>query len=88
MLIFTCRKEPFSSRRVTLAVKYLPASIRRAATEPYTYCELLHDESKKKAHREELQAEHDEYEAYLAELKKTLEEMLNEGNIRLLWNVN
>lgn len=57
-------------------------------TEPYTYCELLHDESKKKAHREELQAEHDEYEAYLAELKKTLEAMLNEGAVRLLWNVN
>lgn len=57
-------------------------------TEPYTYCELLHDESKKKAHREELQAEHDEYEAYLAELKKTLEAMLSEGGIKILWNMN
>lgn len=58
------------------------------STEPYTYCELLHDEAKKKAHREQLQAEHDEYEEYLAELKKTLEAMLSEGGIKILWNMN
>lgn len=57
-------------------------------TEPYLYGELLSDKAMVEAHRAQLQAEHDDYEAYLAELKKTLEGLLNEGGIRLVWNMN
>lgn len=56
-------------------------------TEPYTYCELLHDDAKKAAHRESLQEEHDEYEARLAELRNTLEELLHQEGTRFLWNM-
>ncbi len=54
-------------------------------TEPYIYGEILCDEGKKQAHRDELQAEHDDYEQYLEGLKKTLDDMLREGGVTLVW---
>ena len=48
-------------------------------TEPYTYGEILYDEETRKAHREQLQAEHDDYEQYFAALQKALDEILAEG---------
>lgn len=57
-------------------------------TEPYTYGELLSDEEKKQAYREQLREEHDDYEQYLESLKKTLDEMLCEGGVKLVWQMN
>ena len=57
-------------------------------TEPYTYMELLLDDEKKKAHKDELLAEHDDYEQYLETLTKTLDEMLQEGGVKLVWKIN
>lgn len=57
-------------------------------TEPYIYGELLEDEEKKQAYREQLQAEHDDYEQYLESLTKTLDEMLREGGVTLVWQMN
>ena len=54
-------------------------------TEPYIYGEILCDEEKKQVHRDELQAEHDDYEQYLESLKKTLDDMLREGGVTLVW---
>ena len=57
-------------------------------TEPYIYGELLEDEEKKQAYREQLQAEHEDYEQYLESLSKTLDEMLREGGATLVWQMN
>ena len=57
-------------------------------TEPYIYGELLNDEEKKQAHKEQLQAEHDDYEQYLESLSKTLDDMLREGGVTLVWQMN
>lgn len=57
-------------------------------TEPYIYGELLNDEEKKQAHKEQLQAEHDDYEQYLESLTKTLDDMLREGGVTLVWQMN
>ena len=57
-------------------------------TEPYIYGELLKDEEKKQAHREQLRAEHDDYEQYLESLTKTLDDMLREGGVKLVWQMN
>ncbi|MCR4937895.1 MAG: hypothetical protein K5987_07055 [Lachnospiraceae bacterium] len=57
-------------------------------TEPYIYRELLEDEEKKQAYREQLQAEHDDYEEYLENLKKSLDEMLRDGGARMVWKMN
>ena len=57
-------------------------------TEPYIYGELLEDEEKKQAYREQLQAEHGDYEQYLESLTKTLDEMLREGGVTLVWQMN
>lgn len=57
-------------------------------TEPYIYGELLADEEKKQAYKEQLQAEHDDYEQYLESLTKTLDEMLREGGVTLVWQMN
>ena len=56
-------------------------------TEPYTYRALLEDEEKKKAHRAELEEEHEDLTRYLAELRKTLEAMLAEGGAKLVMSV-
>ncbi len=57
-------------------------------TEPYTYLELLIDEEKKKARKEELQAEHDDYEEYLESLSKTLDEMLSGEGVKIVWQMS
>ncbi len=57
-------------------------------TEPYIYGELLENEEKKQAYREQLKAEHDDYERYLESLKKALDDMLREGGIKLIWKMN
>jgi len=57
-------------------------------SKPYIYGELLSDEDKKQAYRDELAAEHDDYEQYLEALKKTLDEMLSEGGTRIIWQMN
>ncbi len=57
-------------------------------TEPYIYGEILRDEEKKQARRDELLAEKEDYKEYLEALTKTLEEMLQEGGVRLVWTMN
>ena len=57
-------------------------------TEPYIYGEILRDEKKKLSYREQLQAEHDDYEQYLKSLTKALDEMLREGGVTLVWQMN
>ena len=57
-------------------------------TEPYIYGEILCDEEKKLSYREQLQAEHDDYEQYLKSLTKALDEMLREGGVTLVWQMN
>lgn len=57
-------------------------------TEPYIYGEILCDEEKKQAYKEQLQAEHDDYEQYLESLTKALDEMLREGGVTLVWQMN
>ena len=57
-------------------------------TEPYIYGELLNDEEKKQAHREQLQAEHDDYQQYLESLTKALEDMLNDGGVAFVWKMD
>lgn len=48
-------------------------------TEPYTYGELLDDEEKKTALKEQLQKEHEEYVKYLKELTEQLDELLGKN---------
>ncbi len=57
-------------------------------TEPYIYGELLQDEKKKQAYKEQLQAEHDDYEQYLESLTRTLDQMLGEGGVKVVWKMN
>lgn len=57
-------------------------------TEPYTYRELLFDEEKKNEFKEKLQAEYDDFEQYLESLTKTLDEMLCEGEVKIVWQMN
>ncbi len=58
------------------------------STEPYTYGEILESEEKTAEHRERLQAEHKEYETYLELLTKTLDDMLRDGGVKLIWKMN
>ena len=58
------------------------------STEPYTYIEILSDEAKKEEYRRSLQAEHDDFEEYLAGLKQALQEMLTTNGCTLVWTVN
>lgn len=57
-------------------------------TEPYTYLDILENEDKKQAYKDQLQAEHDDYEQYLKSLTKTLDEMLHEEGVTLVWKMN
>ena len=57
-------------------------------TEPYIYGELLNDGEKKLAYRVQLQAEHDDYERYLESLTGVLDDMLREGGVTLVWQMN
>jgi iron-sulfur cluster repair protein YtfE (RIC family) len=56
-------------------------------TEPYTYGEILGSEEKRAELRKQLQEEHDEYEQYLAELTKILDDILREGGASLVWKM-
>ena len=56
-------------------------------TEPYIYGDILYDEEKKQEVKDRLQAEHDDYEEYLAILTKNLEDMLREGGATLVWEM-
>ena len=55
-------------------------------TEPYTYGEMLRDEEKKQEYRNRLQEEHDDMETYLAELQATLEDIVQGGELTIVWN--
>ena len=57
-------------------------------TEPYTYLELLRDETKIEEHKNRLQEEHDDYERYLRQLQTTLAEMLADGGAKLQWTLD
>ena len=56
-------------------------------TEPYTYRDWIFDSSKKKARLQELDAEHEEYDKYLAELNELLEKILLNGG-KTVWRMN
>ena len=56
-------------------------------TEPYTYIDLLCDKEKKAAFLEKLKAEHDEYEKYLEELTKILDDMMHNEGMNLIWKM-
>ena len=56
-------------------------------TEPYTYGDLLKDEEKKQAYKDQLQAEHDDFEQYLESLTKALEDTLN-GGVTIVWKMD
>ena len=58
------------------------------STEPYTYGELLGDEAKVAELHEKLKAEYEDYEKYQEILKKTLDNMLNNGGMTLRWTMN
>ncbi|MCR4892773.1 MAG: hypothetical protein K5989_11405 [Lachnospiraceae bacterium] len=57
-------------------------------TEPYTYGEILSDEKKKESLRERLREEHDDFERYLESLNSTLNEMLNQEGVKIVWKMN
>lgn len=57
-------------------------------TEPYTYGEILEYEEKKTAYKEQLQAERDDYQQYLENLTKTLDDMLREGGAKIVWKMD
>ncbi len=57
-------------------------------TEPYTYGEMLEHEEKKTSYREQLLAEHDDYQQYLENLTKTLDDMLREGGVKIVWKMD
>lgn len=57
-------------------------------TEPYIYGEILKDEEKSNALKEQLKIERDDYEQYLETLTKTLEAVLREGGATLIWKMN
>lgn len=58
------------------------------STTPYTYGEILKDPDKKKAHKDALNDEKNDFEHYLKELKKTLEDMLKGGGLHMIWKMN
>ena len=57
-------------------------------TEPYTFRELLEDEEKTADYKLRLQEEHRDYEQYLQILTKTLDDMLREGGVTMLWKMD
>ena len=58
------------------------------SSEPYIYKELIEDDEKKKTYKEQLQAEHDDYEEYLVNLSQAIDDMLREGGVSLVWQMN
>ena len=57
-------------------------------TELCTYREILENDYKKQAYKDQLQAEHDDYEQYLESLTKTLDEMLHKEGVTLVWKMD
>jgi iron-sulfur cluster repair protein YtfE (RIC family) len=57
-------------------------------SEPYIYKELIEDDEKKKAYKEQLQTEHDDYEEYLVNLSQAIDDMLREGGVSIVWQMN
>ncbi len=57
-------------------------------TEPYTFGEILEDEEKKRTHKLILEEEHRDYERYLETLQKTLDDMLREEGVKIVWKMN
>lgn len=57
-------------------------------TEPYTYGALLADEERKKSLRGQLEMERDDYIQYRNSLERTLEEMLQNEGVKMIWTMN
>ncbi len=57
-------------------------------TEPYIYMDLLCNEEKKAEKKKELEAEREEYQQYLKELTETLDKMIQEGGVKITWEMN
>ena len=57
-------------------------------TEPYTFGEILEDEEKKRTHKLILEEEYRDYERYLETLQKTLDDMLREEGVKIVWKMN
>lgn len=57
-------------------------------TEPYIYMDLLCNEEKKAEKKKELEAERKEYQQYLKELTEILDKMIQEGGVKITWEMN
>ncbi len=57
-------------------------------TKPYIYKDILISKEKIEACREQLQTEHSEYADYIKTLVRTIEDMLREGGVKLIWKMN
>ena len=57
-------------------------------SEPYIYKELLEDDETIKSYKEQLQVERDDYEEYLETLSKAIDDILREGGVSLVWQMN
>ncbi len=57
-------------------------------TEPYTYQELLDDEEKTANFLQELKEELESYQRYRARLDAMIEDLFQEGGLRILWGTN
>lgn len=58
------------------------------STEPYIYKEILEDEAQKEDLRQELEEELDSYRRYKDQLDATIEELFQEGGLKILWQMN
>ena len=58
------------------------------STEPYIYGEILENEDKKTVYRTMLEEEYRDYERYLETLQKTLDDMLAEEGVKLVWKMS
>ena len=56
--------------------------------EPYTYRELLEDESAVEQKKQELTSELETYKSYHQELKDLTEKILRKGGIQIVWRMN
>ena len=57
------------------------------STEPYTYREILRDDEKRAAKKQELEDEIAEYEKYLEELTAALDKLLNHKGVNIIWKM-
>ena len=56
--------------------------------EPYTYRELLEDESAVEQKKQELTSELETYRSYHQELKDLTEKILRKGGVQIVWRMN